>query len=120
MAVRGPRFRLRDTSVRVPETVPPRGATGLVGEPDDDRAMPLADVVSQPVEALGSDAEEVAVDAARIHRDNAGPDEHAYVTELNTAMARILWLGPVFKPRRSSRARSSAGPITVRTDGPSP
>ncbi|MFJ2190056.1 SDR family oxidoreductase [Kitasatospora sp. NPDC087861] len=84
------RFRLRDTSVRVQEIVPPWVATGLVGEPDDDRAMPLADFVSQAVEALGTDVEEVVVDAARIYRDNAGPGEHAYVTELNTAMARIL------------------------------
>ncbi|MFI9271553.1 SDR family oxidoreductase [Kitasatospora sp. NPDC052896] len=84
------RFLLRDTSVSVQEIVPPWVATGLVGSPDDPRAMPLEAFLEQTLEALGTDSEEVLVDEARIHRDNVGPREHAFVTELNTRMAEAL------------------------------
>ncbi|MEU7641712.1 MULTISPECIES: hypothetical protein [unclassified Streptomyces] len=41
-------------------------------------------------EALAGDSEEIGVEQARIYRGNAGPGEHAYVNELNTAMAGQL------------------------------
>lgn len=77
------RFRLRGTSVKVQEIAPPYVATGLVGAPDDPRAMPLERFIDGVIAALSSDAEEVLVEEARIFRNNPGPNEHAFVNELN-------------------------------------
>ncbi|WP_329740392.1 SDR family oxidoreductase [Dyella sp. A6] len=84
------RFMLRQTSVRVQEIAPPWVGTGLVGDANDERAMPLDRFVEGTMAALESDAEEVLVEEARIYRNNPGPKEHAFVTELNTAMTEAL------------------------------
>jgi uncharacterized oxidoreductase len=84
------RFALRDTSVSVQELVPPWVGTGLVGSADDPRAMPLGAFVEETIDALASEAEEIVVQKARINRDNAGPNEHKFVQELNTYMASAL------------------------------
>ncbi|MFF7234045.1 SDR family NAD(P)-dependent oxidoreductase [Streptomyces sioyaensis] len=84
------RFQLRGSSVAVQEIVPPWVATGLVGAEGDERAMPVEDFIAQTIEALATDSEEIVVEQARIYRDNAGPGEHAYVTELNAFMATQL------------------------------
>jgi uncharacterized oxidoreductase len=84
------RFALRDTGVRVQELTPPWVATDLIGSSDDPRAMPLDEFIAETIAALESDSEEIVVERARIYRDNAGPNEHAYVYELNTYMATAL------------------------------
>ncbi|GGU94354.1 hypothetical protein GCM10010211_71850 [Streptomyces albospinus] len=84
------RFLLRDTGVKVQEIVPPWVATGLGGVDGEGQAMPLEDFIAQAVEALATDSEEIVVEQARTYRDNAGPGEHAYVTESNTSMAALL------------------------------
>ncbi|MEV6995106.1 SDR family NAD(P)-dependent oxidoreductase [Streptomyces sp. NPDC093228] len=84
------RFALRDTSVRVQEIVPPWVATGLVGPEGDPRAMPTKAFIDEALKGLATDAEEIVVEQARVYRNNAGPNEHAYVDELNTFMTTQL------------------------------
>lgn len=84
------RFLLRDTGVKVQEIVPPWVSTGLGGIDDEGQAVPLEDFIAQALEELATDSEEIVVEQARAHRDNAGPDEHAYVTESNAYMAALL------------------------------
>lgn len=84
------RFLLRDTSVKVQEIAPPWVATGLVGDANDPRAMRLDHFVEGTLAALETDAEEVLVDEALVYRNNPGPKEHAFVTELNTFMTKEL------------------------------
>lgn len=80
------RFRLAETSVKVFELAPPWVATGLVGEPDDERAMPLDAFVSEALELWEQGDKEIVVQPARVHRDNPGPDEHGFIDELNRFM----------------------------------
>lgn len=82
------RLVLRETTVRVQELVPPWVATDLIGAADDPRAMPLDAFIAATMVALGTDAEEVLVDEARVYRNNAGPNEHAYFNEFNTFMLK--------------------------------
>ena len=84
------RFMLRDTSVRVQEIAPPWVATGLVGNPDDPRAVPLDRFISETLKALGTDAEEILIEDAKMYRNNAGPNEHAFVNQLNAGMIELL------------------------------
>ncbi len=84
------RFMLRDTAVKVQEIAPPWVGTGLVGEATDPRAMPLDRFIEGTLKALETDAEEVLVEEAKVFRNNAGPNEHAFVTELNTFMTKEL------------------------------
>ncbi|MEU6584665.1 SDR family NAD(P)-dependent oxidoreductase [Nocardia sp. NPDC046763] len=83
------RFLLRNTGVKVQEIVPPWVATGLVGG-DEGQAMPVEDFIAQVIEELATDSEEIVVEQARTFRDNAGPGEHAFVTESNAYMADLL------------------------------
>lgn len=77
------RYMLRGTSVRVQEIAPPWVQTDLLNSNDEPRAMPLAEFIEETIVALGTDAEEVLVDRAKPLRDNAGPGEHAFVTQFN-------------------------------------
>jgi uncharacterized oxidoreductase len=87
------RFALRDTNVRVQELVPPWVGTGLFGSSDDPHAMPLDKFIEESVKALGTDAEEIVVEAARPNRDNAGPKEHKYVNDLNQFFSTLVPAG---------------------------
>jgi uncharacterized oxidoreductase len=80
------RFRLRDTSVKVQEIAPPWVGTGLAGDPDDPRAVPLAHFIEGTIAALANDTEEVLIEEAKPLRNNAGPNEHAFFNELNKMM----------------------------------
>ncbi|MEU6173168.1 hypothetical protein ABZ832_14735 [Streptantibioticus parmotrematis] len=46
--------------------------------------------VARTMEALRGDTPEVPVEEARVHRENAGPEEHAFVDGLNTLMTASL------------------------------
>ncbi len=81
------RFMLRHTSVRVQEIAPPWVNTDLIHKSDDPRAMPLDAFIEQTMAALGTDAEEVLVEAARPLRDNPGAGEHAFVNGFNETIA---------------------------------
>lgn len=77
------RFMLRNTSVRVLEIAPPWVDTDLVHKSGDPRAMPLDAFVAETMAALETASTEAIVNAARPLRDNAGPNEHAFVEQFN-------------------------------------
>ncbi|WP_175942138.1 SDR family oxidoreductase [Burkholderia pyrrocinia] len=77
------RFALRDTSVRVLEIAPPWVDTDLVHKSGDPRAMPVDAFVAETLALLETATTEVVVEAARPLRDNAGPNEHAFVEQFN-------------------------------------
>jgi uncharacterized oxidoreductase len=77
------RFKLRNSSVRVLEVIPPWVRTELLnssGEPD---AMPLDKFIRGTMHALASDADEIMVPRAVIVRGQAGPDEALFVRSFN-------------------------------------
>ncbi|WP_322024577.1 SDR family oxidoreductase [Burkholderia sp. BCC1977] len=77
------RFMLRDTSVRVLEIAPPWVDTDLVHKSGDPRAMPVDAFVAETLTLLETATTEVVVAAAQPLRDNAGPNEHAFVDQFN-------------------------------------
>ena len=84
------RFMLRDTNVRVLEIIPPWVRTELMNSQDAEMAMPLDQFVKESIALLGTDAEEVLVDAAKPLRANAGVAEHALVNDFNTQMVALF------------------------------
>jgi hypothetical protein len=48
---------------------------------------PLAEFLEETMRVLGTDAEEVLVERAKPLRNNAGPDEAAFVSRFNDMMA---------------------------------
>ena len=81
------RFVLRDTSVRVLEIAPPWVDTDLVHKSGDPRAMPVDAFIAETMKLLETATTEVVVEAARPLRENAGPDEHAFVEQFNQFVA---------------------------------
>ncbi len=83
------RFTLKGTSVKVLELAPPYVQTELQGErqANDPAAMPLKEFIEQTISALGTDADEVLVERVKPLRNNAGPNEWAFVDQFNTQMA---------------------------------
>jgi len=77
------RYRLKDTSVRVIEIAPPWVQTDLLDSKNEPRAMPLAPFIEQTMHELSKDADEAVVEIARPMRNNAGPNEAAFVTQFN-------------------------------------
>ncbi|KUZ66974.1 hypothetical protein WI73_17855 [Burkholderia ubonensis] len=69
--------------MHVLEIAPPWVDTDLVHKSGDPRAMPLDAFVAETMKLLETAATEVVVDAARPLRDNAGPNEHAFVEQFN-------------------------------------
>lgn len=83
------RYKLKDTSVRVVEIAPPWVQTDLLNSKNEPRAMPLAPFIEQTMHELGTDAEEALVEVARPLRNNAGPNEAAFVTQFNDMFAGV-------------------------------
>ena len=83
------RFKLKDTNVKVLEIAPPYVQTELGGEAqkNDPRAMPLDDFISETFEGLKGDSEEILVEKVLPLRNNAGPDEQAFVDKFNNMMS---------------------------------
>jgi uncharacterized oxidoreductase len=84
------RFLLRDSGVRVLEVAPPWVRTELMNSQEADQAMPLDQFISETVSALGTDADEILVEAAKFLRANPGPEEHALVNELNQQWLKVF------------------------------
>ena len=80
------RYKLSGTSVRVIEIAPPWVQTDLLNSKEEQRAMPLKAFVEETIEILGTDVDEVLVEVAKPLRNNAGPKEHAFVTQFNNTM----------------------------------
>ena len=84
------RFLLRDTGVRVLEIAPPWVRTELMNSQEAEQAMPLQAFIEETIAVLGTNADEILVDAARPLRANVGPDEHALVNGFNAQMTAIF------------------------------
>src|SRR6202166_2598938 len=80
------RFMLRDTKVRVLEIAPPWVRTELMHSQEDEPAMPLNQFIAAAIKALGTDANEIVIEAAKTMRNNPGPAEHGFVNDFNTRM----------------------------------
>ncbi|TGD97671.1 SDR family oxidoreductase [Methylobacterium nonmethylotrophicum] len=80
------RFMLRNTRVTVQEIAPPWVDTDLIKKSGDPRAMPLDAFIAETMIGLGTEAEEVVVEAVRSVRDNPGAKEHAMVDAFNAAL----------------------------------
>jgi len=83
------RYRLKGTTVRVLELAPPYVQTELMGPgmAVDPRAMPLKEFIDETIQVLGTDADEVLVERVKMLRNNAGPNEHEFVNQLNDMMS---------------------------------
>ncbi len=83
------RYLLKETGVKVLEIAPPYVQTHLGGErqKNDPRAMPLDEYIDETIKVLGTDADEVMVERVMPLRNNAGPNEQAFVTRFNDMMA---------------------------------
>jgi uncharacterized oxidoreductase len=77
------RFKLRHTSVRVLEVIPPWVRTELLNSSEEPRAMPLNEFLQGTVDGLATDAEEILVPRAKFLRDQQGPQEAAFVNSFN-------------------------------------
>jgi uncharacterized oxidoreductase len=84
------RFLLRDSGVRVLEMAPPWVRTALMNSQEAEQAMPLDQFISETLDALGTDAEEILVEAAKPLRANPGPNEHALVNGFNQQMLQLF------------------------------
>jgi uncharacterized oxidoreductase len=77
------RFMLRNTSVRVVEIAPPWVRTELMNSQEAEQAMPLDQFIAETMALLGTDSDEIVVDAAKPFRANVGPNEHDFVNGFN-------------------------------------
>ena len=79
------RYKLRDTGVRILEIVPPYVQTELNGahQATDPAAMPLQQYIDETIQLLATDQDEILVERVRPVRNNAGPNEHAFVNKMN-------------------------------------
>ncbi|HMA49812.1 MAG TPA: SDR family NAD(P)-dependent oxidoreductase, partial [Magnetospirillaceae bacterium] len=77
------RFLLRDTPVRVLEIAPPWVRTELLNSQEEERAMPLAEYIEETIAVLGTGADEILVERAKLFRGNPGPNEHELVNGFN-------------------------------------
>jgi uncharacterized oxidoreductase len=84
------RFMLRDTTVRVLEIAPPWVRTDLMNSREAEQAMPLDAFINETVAVLGTDTDEVLVDAATLFRGNPGPGEHELVNGFNAQMVEVF------------------------------
>lgn len=81
------RYKLKDSSVKCLELAPPWVKTELMGDNDDPRQMPLDEFIAETMQVLESDNEEVLTERAKMLRNNAGPNEGAFVEEFNDMLA---------------------------------
>jgi uncharacterized oxidoreductase len=68
------RFMLQNTKVRVLEIAPPWVRTELMNSQEAEQAMPLKQFIEQTIALLGTDSDEILVDAAKPLRANPGPN----------------------------------------------
>jgi uncharacterized oxidoreductase len=84
------RFMLRDSKIRVLEIVPPWVRTELMNSQDAEQAMPISQFTSEAIRVLGTDADEIVIDAAKAMRGNVGTAEHAFVSSFNERRLSIF------------------------------
>lgn len=84
------RFMLRNTGVRVLEIAPPWVRTELMNSQEAEQAMPLDQFIAEAIAILGTDADEIVVDAAKDFRANVGPNEHGLVNGFNEQVLALF------------------------------
>jgi uncharacterized oxidoreductase len=84
------RFMLRDTKVRVLEIAPPWVRTDLMNSRKAEQAMPLDAFIDETMVVLGTDADEILVEGAKLFRGNPGPGEHELVNGFNAQMVEVF------------------------------
>ena len=84
------RFMLRDSGVRVLEIAPPWVRTEPMNSQEAERAMPLDQFIAEAIKVLGTDANEIVIEAAKPMRNNAGPGEQSFVNEFNARMLALF------------------------------
>jgi uncharacterized oxidoreductase len=84
------RFLLQESGVRVLEIAPPWVRTELMNSQDAEQAMPVDRFIAEALDVLGTDADEILVEAAKPLRANPGPDEHALVNRLNQQFLKLF------------------------------
>ena len=84
------RFLLRDSGVRVLEMAPPWVRTELMNSQEAEQAMPLDQFINETLDVLGTDADEILVEAAKPLRANPGREEHALVNGFNQQMLKLF------------------------------
>ncbi|HEY4144591.1 SDR family oxidoreductase [Pinirhizobacter sp.] len=84
------RFMLRNTSVRVLEIAPPWVRTELMNSQEAEQAMPLDQFIAEAIAILGTDSDEIVVDAAKPFRGNVGVEEHGFVNGFNEQALAIF------------------------------
>ncbi|MFC5740796.1 SDR family oxidoreductase [Dyella tabacisoli] len=84
------RFMLRHTGVRVIEIAPPWVRTELMNSQEAEQAMPLDLFIAEAMAILGTDADEIVVEAAKMFRANVGPSEHGFVNGFNEQALAIF------------------------------
>lgn len=84
------RLMLRDTTVRVLEIAPPWVRTDLMNSREAEQAMPLDAFIDETMAVLGTDVDEVLVEAAKPFRANPGPGERDFVNSFNTWAMEVL------------------------------
>jgi len=77
------RFKLRNTSVRVLEVIPPWVRTELLNSSKEPRAMPLEEFIEGALKGLATDADEIMVPRAAFLRSQVGIDEARFVRSFN-------------------------------------
>jgi uncharacterized oxidoreductase len=77
------RFLLKDAGIEVLEIAPPWVRTDLMNSRDAELAMPLDQFIAETMTLLGTDANEILVEAAKAFRANVGPNEHGLVNGFN-------------------------------------
>ena len=84
------RFLLQKSDVRVLEIAPPWVRTELMNSQEAKEAMPLDQFIAETMQVLGTDADEILVEAAKPLRANAGPAEHALVNSFNEYLVGLF------------------------------
>jgi len=84
------RFLLHNSGVRVLEVAPPWVRTELMNSQEAAQAMPLDQFISETLDLLGTDADEILVETAKPLRANPGPQEHALVNGFNQQMLELF------------------------------
>lgn len=77
------RYMLKDTSVKILEIAPPGVQTYFNNDPS---SMLLASFIDETMKVLGTDADEVLVEEAKVFRNTPGPNEGIFVNQLNNMM----------------------------------
>jgi uncharacterized oxidoreductase len=83
------RFKLRATSVRVLEVIPPWVRTELLNSTEEPRAMALDEFMKGTMGILATDAEEIMVPRAEFLRGKAGTHEGAFVHTFNQELENV-------------------------------